>query len=176
MVSSRAADAPERGSERPSRRARFQQVRQHIVVDAPIAVVWDVAHDPAAFVEAIDWVSEVRIEGAAPLREGSVYLERATLGLSERTYRWEITAYDPPTRSVHAHESGGLEAELEVRCEAVDEGTTRYEQILRFRALPAFRPLGYLVERAVMKRRIQRDFDEMILPNFKRIAERRATE
>jgi hypothetical protein len=35
-----------------------------------------------------------------------------------------------------------------------------------------FRPLGYVLERTVMRRGMQRDFDEMILPNFKRLAER----
>jgi hypothetical protein len=43
-----------------------------------------------------------------------------------------------------------------------------------FRALPAFRPLGYVLERTVMKRQMRRDFDRMILPNYKALAEARA--
>ena len=152
---------------------RYQELRSSVDVDAPVEVVWDVAHDPPAFVEAIDWVSDAWIEDGDRLREGSVYVERARPGLREGTYRWTVTAYDPPNRSVHYHGSGELEAELRVSCEALDEETTRYTQVLRFRALPAFRPLGYLLERTVMKRNMQRDFDDMILPNFKRIAERR---
>lgn len=139
-------------------------------------MVWEVAHDPDAFVEGIDWVHEVWIEDGDHLREGSVYVERAKPGLREGTYRWEVTTYEPPNRSTHYHESGELEAELQVVCEALDDDRTRYTQVLRFRALPAFRPLGYLLERTVMRRRMRRDFDEMILPNFGRIAERRASD
>ncbi|QZP39560.1 hypothetical protein [Halobaculum magnesiiphilum] len=109
-----------------------------------------------------------------PSGKGSVYIERAEPGLTEDTYRWEITAFEPPNRIVHYHEGGELEAELDVLTEAIDEETTRYTQVVRYRALPAFQPLGYVLERTVMKRRMQRDFDEMILPNFKRIGEERA--
>ena len=151
----------------------YQEVRSSVVVAAPVDVVWAVVNDPSAFVEAIDWVFEVWVEDDE-LREGSVYLERAKPGLRSGTYRWEVTAFDPPKRSVHYHRSDEFEAELHVRCEALDDETTRYTQVLRFRALPAFRPLGYVLERTVMKRNMQGDFDTMILPNFKHIAERRA--
>jgi hypothetical protein len=45
---------------------------------------------------------------------------------------------------------------------------------MRFRALPAFRPLGFVLERTVMKRKMQRDFDRMVLPNLKRFVEERS--
>lgn len=45
---------------------------------------------------------------------------------------------------------------------------------MRLRAYPVFRPLGWLLERTAMKWKMQRDFERMILPNYKRIAERRA--
>jgi hypothetical protein len=154
----------------------YREVRSSIGIDAPTEVVWEVAHDPATFVEGIDWVYEVWIEGEDHLREGSVYVERGKPGFREGTYRWEVTTYEPPDRSVHYHRSWELEAELQVVCEALDDERTRYTQILRFRALPAFRPLGYLLERTIMKRNMQRDFEEMILPNFKRMAERRMTD
>lgn len=150
------------------------EVASSIDIDAPVDDVWAVTMDPASFPEAIDWVSEAWTDDGVPLGEGSVYYERGKPGLVEGTYRWEVVSADPPRRSVHYHRSGELEAELELRLEAVDEETTRYTQLLRFRALPAFRPLGYVIERVVMKRQMQRDFDEMILPNFRRIAEERA--
>lgn len=112
-------------------------------------------------------------EDAGPFGRGSVYVERAKPGLRESTYRWEVTAYEPPNRIVHYHRGGELEAELEVLTEAIDDGTTRYTRIMHFRALPAFRPLGYVLERTVTKRKMQQDFDEMILPNYKRFVEER---
>lgn len=169
------ADSPERSTREKTLSSNYQEVQSSIVIDAPIEVVWEVAHDPTTFVEGIDWVYEAWIEDEDHLGEGSVYIERAKPGLKEGTYRWEITTFEPPHRSTHYHTSGELEAELQVVCEAIDDETTRYTQLLRFRALPAFRPLGYLLERTVMKRNMKHDFDDMILPNFKRIAEQRVT-
>lgn len=153
-----------------------QTVRSNIDIDAPVDVVWDVLNDPATYVEGIDWVYDARKEDDGPMRAGSVYVERAKPGPKEGTYRWEVTAYEPPRRAVHVHRSGELDAELEVLFEALGDLRTRYTQVMRFRALPAFRPLGAILERTVMRRRMQRDFDRMILPNYKRIAERRYAE
>lgn len=151
----------------------FVRVDSTIDIDAPIEFVWEVTTDLATFVEGIDWVYEAWWEDDGSPGEGGTYVERAKPGLKEGIYRWEVTAYEPPHRAVHYHEGGELEAELEVLLEAVDDETTRYTQIMHFRALPLFRPLGYVLERTVMKRRMQQDFDGMILPNFKRLTEER---
>ena len=154
----------------------YQRVTSSVVIDAPIETVWEVVMDPDSFVEAIDWVHEVTREdgGEGLLEAGSVYVERAKPGLREGTYRWEVTESDPPHRAVHVHEGGELEAHLAIELEAVDDDATRYTQVMDFRALPAFRPLGYVLERTVMKRQMRRDFDRMILPNYKALAEARA--
>ena len=152
----------------------YQEIRSSIEIEAPVDEVWAVVTDLDRTVEAIDWVYEADWETDGEVGVGSVYVERAKPGLREGTYRWEITAYDPPNRAVHSHRSGEIAADLEVRLEPVDDGATRYTQTMRFRALPAFRPLGYIVERTVMKRKMQRDFDRMILPNFKALVEGRA--
>lgn len=151
----------------------YQEISSSIEIDAPIDAVWAITTDPDEMVEAIDWVFEADWEGDGEVGVGSAYVERAKPGLREGTYRWEITAYDPPNRAIHSHHSGEMEADLEIRLEPVD-GATRYTQTLRFRALPAFRPLGYLLERTLVKRSMQRDFDRMILPNFKALVEGRA--
>jgi hypothetical protein len=151
----------------------WQIVQGSIVIHAPVELVFEVTSDPANFVAAIDWVFEARREDDGPMRVGSVYVERARPGPREGMYRWEITAYDPPHRKVHSHRGGELEADLECLYEALEAESTRYTQIMRFRALPAFRPLGFILERTVMKRKMQRDFEGMILPNYKSIAEQR---
>ena len=152
----------------------YQEITSSIDIDAPVDEVWAVTTDLDEMVEAIDWVYEADWDGDGEVGVGSVYVERAKPGLREGTYRWEVTAHDPPNRTVHSHRSGEIAADLEVRLEAVDESTTRYTQTLRFRALPAFRPLGFVLERTLMKRGMQRDFDRMILPNFKALVEDRA--
>ena len=152
-----------------------QQIEASIEVDAPIDTVWATVHDPAVYVEGIDWVYAAWWEDDTPVGPGSVYLERAKPGIKEGTYRWELTEYEPPRRAVHSHRSGELEADLELILEPLTDARTKYTQRMRFRALPAFRPLGWLLERTVMKRQMRRDFEQMILPNYKRIAETRAT-
>lgn len=151
-----------------------QRVESSIEIGAPIDQVWDVVTDPVVFPEAIDWVFEAWTEDDGPVGEGTVYFERAKPGLRADTYRWEVTAFDPPRRMVHTHESSELDAELVLVLEPLGDDRTRYTQVMHFRSFPSFRPLGYLLERTLMKRGMQRDFDEMILPNFKRIAEQRA--
>lgn len=150
----------------------YQRVAAGIEIDAPIDVVWDVTTDLDSFVAGIDWVHEARWVDDGP-HEGAVYVERASPGLREGTYRWTITAFDPPVRAVHRHEGGELDAILEVTLDAIDDDRTRYTQVMDFRALPAFRPLGFVLERTVMKRQMRGDFEDMILPNYKRFAEER---
>jgi hypothetical protein len=150
-----------------------QVVRGSIDIDAPVGVVWDVVNDPATYVEGIDWVYEAWFETDGPPRQGSVYIERAKPGPREGRYRWVVTSFDAPRRAVHAHAGSEMDAELEVLVEPLDDGRTRYTQEMRFRALPGFRPLGWILERAVMRPKMRRDFDRMILPNYKRIAEAR---
>lgn len=150
-----------------------QTVRSSIDIDAPPEVVWDVANDPATFETAIDWVHEARWEGEPGVRDGAVYVERAKPGIREGTYRWEIAGCDPPRRVVHRHRSGEIDAELLLEFTPLAGERTRYTQTMTFRGLPAFRPLGLVIERIAMKPQMQRDFDEMILPNVKRLVEER---
>lgn len=151
-----------------------QTIRASIDIDASIDVVWEVLNDPATYVEGIDWVHEAWREDDGPMRRGSVYVERAKPGPREGVYRWEVTAFDPPRRSVHSHRSGELRADLELLLEPLGDARTRYTQVMRFEALPAFRPLGAVLERTLMRRQMRRDFETMILPNYQRIAERAA--
>jgi carbon monoxide dehydrogenase subunit G len=151
-----------------------QLIEASIEIDAPIATVWATVHDPAVWVEGIDWVREVWWEDDHPPGRGSVYAERVKLGIKETIYRWELTVFEPPRRAVHSHTSGEGEADLEVLVEPIADGRTRYTQRMHIRAFPVFRPLGWLLERTAVRWKMQRDFERMILPNYKRIAERRA--
>jgi len=151
-----------------------QLIEASIEIDAPVETVWATVHDPAAMVEGIDWVREMWWEDDQPVRRGSVYAERVKMGIKETVYRWELTEFEPPRRAVHSHASGEGELDLEVIVEPMPDGRTRYTQRMHIRAVPAFRPLGWLLERTAVRWKMQRDFERMILPNYKRIAERRA--
>ena len=157
-----------------------QLIEASVDIDAPVEIVWKTVHDPAVYVEGIDWVHEAWWEDDHPPGLGSVYAERASNGLQVllghpkgSIYRWELTEFELPRRAVHSHASGELQADLEVLVEPIADGRTRYTQRMHIRALPAFRPLGWLLERTAVGWKMQRDFERMILPNYKRIAERR---
>lgn len=151
-----------------------QLIEASIEIDAPVATVWDVVHEPSVYVDGIDWVRAAWWEDDRPPGRGSVYTERVKIGVTEIVYRWELTAFEPPRRAVHSHTSGAGEAHIEVLVEPIGDARTRYTQRMRIRALPAIRPLGWLLERTAVRWKMQRDFERMILPNYKRIAERRA--
>lgn len=150
-----------------------QVVERSIIIDAPVEFTWEVLNDPKVYEAAIDWVYEAHTEGGGTLGPDGAYVERAKPGIKENTYRWEVTEWDPPRRTVHTHSSGEMEADLELRFEPADDSSTRYTQKMEFRALPGFRPLGFILERLVMKRQMARDFEQMILPNYKEIVEAR---
>ena len=150
-----------------------QLIEASVDIDAPVEIVWKTVHDPAVYVEGIDWVHEAWWEDDGAPGRGSVYAERVKIGIKETIYRWELTAYEPPHRAVHTHASSEGQADLEVLVEPIADGRTRYTQRMHIQALPAFRPIGWLLERTAVRWKMQRDFERMILPNYKRIAERR---
>lgn len=152
-----------------------QKITASIVIDVDPVTLWDVANDPRTYTKAIDWVYDAWWENDGSPGQGSVYVERAKPGPKEGIYRWVITSWDPPRRAVHSHNSGEMDAELELTFEPLGEEGTQYTQTMTFRALPSFRPLGFILERTLMKRKMQRDFEEMVLPNIKRLAEERAS-
>ena len=152
---------------------RQRRVAASIEVDAPAAVMWDILSDPHTYTETIDWVYEIPECSGVPLEEGSFYVERAKPGPRTGLYRWDVTEAEEGRYAVHSHRGGELEADLRIEVEPLGDERCRLTQVMRFRALPKFRPLGVIVERLVMGPSMRRDFERMILPNFGAMAERR---
>jgi hypothetical protein len=71
---------------------------------------------------------------------------------------------------VHVSHSGEMDARLTCIIEPLGAGRTRYRQTMEFRMLPAFRPLGWVVERAFVRRKMASDFTRF-LGTIKRIVE-----
>lgn len=150
----------------------WQTITAGITIEAEPDTVWAIATDPLVYPTTIDWVYDAWWEDEQrPPGEGSVYVERAKPGPKEGIYRWTISVYEPPRRTVHSHRGSELGADLELLMQPLGEGRTRYTQTMQFRALPGFRPLGFVLERTVMKRKMRRDFEQMVLPNLKRLIE-----
>ncbi len=112
---------------------------------------------------------EVRDVSDTPLRQGSTYRERAKPGPREGSYDWRVEEWEEPRRQVHSHASFEMEARLTCLLEESDGGT-RYRQVMSYRMLPKLRPLGWVLERAFIQRKMHSDM-ERFLANAKRIIE-----
>jgi uncharacterized membrane protein len=148
----------------------MQTVEVKVDVDAPREAVWQFLEDVRRYPEWIDFVREVTEVSETPPRLGTRYVERAKPGPKEGTYAWTITAWEPPRRQVHEHSGGEMEIHLTIDL-ADRPGGTAWTHRLEFRALPAFRPLGWVLERTVMKAKLRRDLTR-VLANAKRIIEK----
>ena len=149
------------------------RITESILIDAPPDVVWDFVCDADRYPEWIYFVREVFDTSEGPMREGWVYHERAKPGPVETTSEWTITRFEPPTVQVHEGRMPEMDAVLTIELTPHDGGT-RWEHSMRFRMLPGFRPLGWLLERTVVKWKMRADFRK-ILRAAKELIEREAS-
>ena len=145
-----------------------------IEIDAPPERVWEFVSDTARYSEWIEFVRELVEVSDSPLRACSTYRERAKPGPRESVYEWRIEEWDAPRRQVHSHASFEMDARLEVALEPSNGGTRMWHR-MEYRMFPKLRPLGWLLERAVVRRKMRADM-ERFLGNAKRIIEREQSE
>lgn len=139
----------------------MQTVELKVDVDAPREAVWRFLEDVRRYPEWIHFVREVREVSEAAPRKGTRYVERAKPGPKESLYAWTITEWDPPRRQVHEHAGGEMQIRLVIDL-AQRPGGTAWTHTLHFRALPAFRPLGWILERTIMKAKMRRDLARVL--------------
>lgn len=138
-------------------------------IDVPRDELWDFVND---FDRMTDWVTfaeELRYLSPGEVGEGTVYREYGGVGPISSESEWEITAFEPPSRQVHVGDLGIMRPELIMTFEERDGGT-RFTQELAFRALPAVRPLGWLLEKLFIERSMRSGLQET-QRNLKRLAE-----
>jgi uncharacterized protein YndB with AHSA1/START domain len=145
-------------------------VAASIYVEAPREVVWDVISDMRRYPEWIHFVREVFDVSGEPMEKGTTYRERAKLGPFESVSTWEVIDCARPERQVHTGRMPEGEVELRIRFRAEGSGT-HWDQEMDLRMLPRVRPLGWLLERLVVRRKMQADL-RRILESGKALAER----
>lgn len=146
------------------------QVTERSLVDAPPETVWDFICEAERYPEWIYFVREVFDTSEGPMGEGWVYHERAKPGPIETVSEWKVTEFEPPHLQVHEGRMPEMEAVLTMRL-SPHNGGTRWIHSIQFRMLPGFRPLGWLLERTVVKWKMRSDF-RRILSTAKKIIER----
>jgi carbon monoxide dehydrogenase subunit G len=145
-------------------------ISESIHVAVPRERVWDLLNDMKGYPRWIYFVREVFDISDGPVGKGTVYFERAKPGPFESVSEWRITEFEPPARQTHVGRMPEMEAELRIRLEPDGEGTLWHHE-MDFRMLPKFRPLGWVVEQLVVKRKMRSDF-RRILQSAKEIVER----
>lgn len=137
------------------------EISESTFVRASPQEVWDFLSDAGRYPEGIYFVREVFDISPGPMREGWVYHERAKPGPMESVSEWTVTRFDPPVVQVHEGSMPEMEAALTMRLTPKDEGTY-WKHSMRFRMLPAFRPLGWVLERTIVKRKMAADFRKIL--------------
>jgi carbon monoxide dehydrogenase subunit G len=135
------------------------RIGRTIDIAAPRERVWDVVND---FDRMTDWVTfadELTYLSDGEVGEGTVYREVGGVGPMASESEWEITVFEPPERQIHHGDLGVMQVELAMTFEARDD-ETQFTQELSVRALPRFRPLGWLLETVLIKRAMRSGLGE----------------
>jgi uncharacterized protein YndB with AHSA1/START domain len=145
-------------------------ISESIYVEVPRERVWAFITDVKRCPEWLHFVLEILDISEGPVGEGTVYRERAKAGPVESVSEWRIIEFQPPARQTHAGRMPEGEAWLRIRLET--EGTgTRWNHEMSFQMLPKLRPLGWLLEKLIVKRKMRSDF-RRALQSAKEILER----
>jgi carbon monoxide dehydrogenase subunit G len=134
------------------------RVESSVVVEAPPERVWAFVSDVSRCPEWVTFADEMGHIDAGDPGEGFRYVEYGGLGPIRSESDWEIVEFDPPRRQVHVGDMGIMQPELTITVEPEGEGT-RWTQTVEFEALPRLRPVGWLLERLVIRRRMARGLE-----------------
>lgn len=153
-------------------RKPMQRVEETIRIAAPPFAAWRLLEEPRRYPEWIHFVREVTRLSEGPVAKGTTYTERAKPGPKESLYEWTVTEWDPPRRQVHEHAGDEMEITLTIELQEAAGGTS-WRHVIDYRALPKLRPVGWVLERTVMKAKMRRDL-RRIVSNAKKLVEAEA--
>lgn len=131
---------------------RMPRVKATATIDAPPEYVWDFVNDFDRMTEWVTFADELTYRDDGEPGEGWVYHEKGGIGPMKSESEWEITEFDPPQKQVHVGDLGIMEPTLTISLQSTNDGKTDWKQELEFVAMRRFRPLGWLLEKLVIKR------------------------
>jgi carbon monoxide dehydrogenase subunit G len=136
-------------------------VRDTVFVEAPLRDVWAFVSDIERCPEWIHFVKVTTPVTEGPIREGTMYEEQARMGPFKSKSEWQITEFEPLSHQTHVGRMPEGDVTLRIRLEPEGDGT-RWHHEMDIRVLPKVRPLGWLLERLVVRRKMQADFRRML--------------
>lgn len=140
-----------------------------IHIHAPPEVIFDFVADAPRIPEYVRFVRDVYEVSEGPVGTGTTIKEHAKPGPFPVVTQWRIVEFERPHRQVWAGHQVDMEMTLSKFMEPADGGTV-YRQTMEYRYLPRIRPLGWLLEKLVVERKMRIEF-EQITEAIKRIVE-----
>lgn len=140
-----------------------------IHIDAPPEVVFDFVADAPRIPEYVEFVRDVFDVTPGPVGAGTTLKEHAKPGPFPVVTHWRIDQFERPAKQVWVGNQADMEMTL-TKLVSAEGGGTRYHQIMEYRMLPRFRPLGWLLEKLVVARKMEAEFAK-ITAGIKRIVE-----
>jgi len=125
-------------------------------IDAAPQEVWAFINELHRKPEYVRFVKEVFDISERPVGEGTVYRERARFGPRESVSEWRFILFDPPRRQVQRSQSREMDATFTANLAPEGSGT-RLTVEMDIRLLPVVRPIGWLLEKLIVRRKMQRD-------------------
>jgi len=138
------------------------RVESSIVIQASPKAVFDFVCILPRIPEYVPIVREIFDITPGPVKVGTTYMERAKPGPFETVQVWRCTEFDRPQRQVYAGKGRDMTIVLTKTFAPVDGGTL-YSQSLDFRFLPQVRPIGWVMERLVVRRKMAAEFEKIVV-------------
>jgi hypothetical protein len=139
-------------------------------IRAPRQVVWDLMSDVSRYSEFGNITDEAQLVSDGAFGEGSVYSESGKVAGMKYQTEWTVTHFDPISKQVHFGVESSMQLELTWTLAEIDAQNTRATQVVNVTMMPRFRPLGVLIEKLFVTRKMTKDL-EVLRDDFKRIAE-----
>ena len=94
-----------------------------IIIDRPIAAVWDVVADVESMARWVDGISELRLTSSGPARAGSTVASKYTYRNRTFDLTYEVTEFQPPNRQAIRSTSGPFPFSSAIELESSQAGT-----------------------------------------------------
>ena len=152
---------------------RMPRIEGSVDISASRQAVWDLMSDVTRYPEFGNMTDTATMITEGELGEGSKYSETGKVAGMKSTTEWTITHFNPPAEQTHVGEDGSIHIDLTWTLTEIDSGT-RASHVLEFKMMPAFRPLGALLEALFVTRMMIKEM-ETVRGDLKRIAESEAS-
>lgn len=125
-----------------------------IEIEVPHEDVYEfVATDVERVPEFAEFIKEVFDVTEGPIGVGTTFKERMEMGPMKRVSEWLVAELDPPRRVLWIGHQSDMEMTL-TKLVQPSESATFYSQVFDYRMYPAFRPLGWILERMVVNKQM----------------------